>query len=184
MAKKNSLSKHAKSDRAKWIITFLAVILLSVGVLAAITQGFTNWDPYGWFDKPQEAIEFVWNEYKGDEDPPPVSPVYGCSFDGVIYRSNVYAFDIEVVNVDGTSERNMFVMKATEDLDGDVFTAELKSEKVQGYMFFLICNADFDMTNAIGIKAQKGCNVITSSISKNDMEAVWSKVIFHGYQVI
>ena len=188
MAKKNSLSKNAKSDRAKWIITFLAVILLSVGVLAAITQGFTNWDPYGWFSKPQiptqEAIEFAWHEYEGEEDPAPISPMYGCSFEGELLRSNVYSFDIEVINADGTSERNMFVMGNVSDVDGKSFMAELKSSAVNGYMFFLISNADFDMTSTVGFKTQEGCNVIATNGSKDEMEAVWSKVIFHGYQVI
>ena len=46
-----SLSKHAKGDRVKWIITFVAIILLAVGVAAALTVGFTNANPYGWLDK-------------------------------------------------------------------------------------------------------------------------------------
>lgn len=46
-----SLSKHAKGDRVKWIITFVAIILLAVGLAAALTVGFTNANPYGWLDK-------------------------------------------------------------------------------------------------------------------------------------
>lgn len=46
-----SLSKHAKGDRVKWFITFIAIILLAVGVAAALTVGFTDANPYGWLDK-------------------------------------------------------------------------------------------------------------------------------------
>lgn len=181
---KSALNKHAKGDRVKWIITFVSIILLAVGVAAALTVGFTNANPYGWLDEPQEAIEFTWHEYEGEEDPAPISPVYGCSFDGEILRSYVYAFDIEVINADGTSERNSFLMETTEVFGGDVFIAELKSEKVNGYSFILTCNADFDMTNMLGVKEQKGCNVISVSGNKEEIQAVWEKVIFHGYEQI
>ena len=64
---KSALNKHAKGDRVKWIITFVSIILLAVGVAAALTVGFTNANPYGWLDEPQEAIEFTWHEYEGEE---------------------------------------------------------------------------------------------------------------------
>lgn len=51
------LNKHKKSDKIKWIAVFLCVILLAVTVTAAITQGFKNWNPYGWLDKKQEQNE-------------------------------------------------------------------------------------------------------------------------------
>ena len=54
---KSALNKHAKGDRVKWIITFVAIILLAVGVAAALTVGFTNANPYGWLDEPQEVPE-------------------------------------------------------------------------------------------------------------------------------
>ena len=47
---RNELRRHKKSDAVKWIIVFACVILLAVAVTAAITQGFTNWNPWGWFD--------------------------------------------------------------------------------------------------------------------------------------
>ncbi len=51
---KNELQKHKKSDGIKWFATLLAVLMLAVAVTAAITQGFKNWNPYGWFDKKEE----------------------------------------------------------------------------------------------------------------------------------
>lgn len=52
---KNELQKHKKSDGVKWFAVFLAVILLAVAITAASTQGFTNWNSYGWFDKTTES---------------------------------------------------------------------------------------------------------------------------------
>ena len=51
---KNELQKHKKSDGIKWFATLLAVLILALAVTAAITQGFKNWNPYGWFDKKEE----------------------------------------------------------------------------------------------------------------------------------
>lgn len=51
---RNDLQQHKKSDKIKWIATALAVVMLGVGVTAAITKGFKDWNPYGWFDKKQE----------------------------------------------------------------------------------------------------------------------------------
>lgn len=51
---RNELQQHKKSDKIKWIATALAVVMLGVGVTAAITKGFKDWNPYGWFDKKTE----------------------------------------------------------------------------------------------------------------------------------
>lgn len=57
------LEHHKKSDTVKWVAIFLAVILLAVGVMAAITMGFSDWNPYGWFgDKESEKGEVVDDE--------------------------------------------------------------------------------------------------------------------------
>ena len=51
MSNRNNLRRHVKGDRVKWVITFTAIILLAVGVAAALTVGFTNGNPYGWLDE-------------------------------------------------------------------------------------------------------------------------------------
>lgn len=56
---RNELQKHKKSDKIKWIATALAVVMLGVGVTAAITKGFKDWNPYGWFDKKTEQPLFL-----------------------------------------------------------------------------------------------------------------------------
>lgn len=51
---KSEFQKHKKSDAVKWIVVFFAIILLTVSVSAALTKGFTDGNPFGWFDKQQE----------------------------------------------------------------------------------------------------------------------------------
>lgn len=52
---KNEIQRHKKSDGIKWAVISLAVILLAVAVTAAITQGFRNWNPYGWFNEQEQT---------------------------------------------------------------------------------------------------------------------------------
>ena len=33
----------------------LVILILAVCVMAAMTEGFSNWNPYGWFDKPRNS---------------------------------------------------------------------------------------------------------------------------------
>lgn len=42
-----------KKNTFAWIVTFVAILMLAVAVTAAITQGFKDWNPWGWFDKEQ-----------------------------------------------------------------------------------------------------------------------------------
>ena len=53
---KFEFNKHKKADSIKWGVVLLAVILLTVFVVAANTEGFSNWNPYGWFGE-QEQVE-------------------------------------------------------------------------------------------------------------------------------
>ena len=47
----------------------LVILILAVCVMAAMTEGFSNWNPYGWFDKPAEEQQTP----EGD-DPAPEQP--------------------------------------------------------------------------------------------------------------
>lgn len=51
----NNFLKHEKSDKIKWIIAFTAIILLGALLLAVFTNGFTDNDPYGWFETEPET---------------------------------------------------------------------------------------------------------------------------------
>lgn len=46
----------------------LVILILAVCVMAAMTEGFTNWNPYGWFDK-EPAVEQPDDEDPGITDP-------------------------------------------------------------------------------------------------------------------
>ncbi|MBO4736369.1 MAG: hypothetical protein J5614_08230 [Paludibacteraceae bacterium] len=46
-----------RNDSIKWIAIVLVILILGVAVAAALTQGFTNANPYGWLDKKQAEPE-------------------------------------------------------------------------------------------------------------------------------
>lgn len=54
MSKKNNLQRHESRDRAKWVVTFVTIVLLVVALSAAFvgifSNGFENWDKF----KPDE----------------------------------------------------------------------------------------------------------------------------------
>lgn len=47
----------------------LVILILAVCVMAAMTEGFSNWNPYGWFDKPVEEQQTD-GEETGEEQQP------------------------------------------------------------------------------------------------------------------
>ena len=52
---KNELQKHKTADTVKWIAVFIAIIVLTAGLLAALTNGLTDFNQYGWFDDSGES---------------------------------------------------------------------------------------------------------------------------------
>lgn len=59
---KNEFQKHKKNDGIKWIATLTAFVMLAVGVTAAITKGFKDFNPYGWFNKEKEISAIAVDE--------------------------------------------------------------------------------------------------------------------------
>lgn len=57
-----NFEEHKRSDRIKWVAITVVVLLLAVAVSAALTQGFTNANPYGWLDKKTETTPEETNE--------------------------------------------------------------------------------------------------------------------------
>lgn len=54
------MSKQTKSSNNATLKGFaltLVILILAVCVMAAMTEGFTNWNPYGWFDEEPAAEE-------------------------------------------------------------------------------------------------------------------------------
>ena len=78
----NELNKNKKSDSIKWIVVFAAIILLAVSLVAIATQGFSNSDPYGWFEnkneqKPEESTDAPKSEENNDiGEAEPIEPIY------------------------------------------------------------------------------------------------------------
>ena len=48
----------------------LVILILAVCVMAAMTEGFTNWNPYGWFDKEPAVEQQPDGEETGEESAP------------------------------------------------------------------------------------------------------------------
>lgn len=46
-----SKQKSSNSGAFRAFVLTLVILILAVAVTAAMTQGFTNWNPYGWFDE-------------------------------------------------------------------------------------------------------------------------------------
>ncbi len=61
---------NRKNDTVKWIAIVLCIVVLGVAVAAALTQGFTNANPYGWLDKKEKQTE------ESDEETPIEVPAY------------------------------------------------------------------------------------------------------------
>lgn len=51
-----------KKDTIKWIAVFACIVVLAVFVFAVNTNGFTDFNPYGWFDSKQETNEDIPSE--------------------------------------------------------------------------------------------------------------------------
>ena len=51
----NEFYQHKRKDKVKWIIVFTAIILLATSVIGVATEGFTNANPYRWFDGEKET---------------------------------------------------------------------------------------------------------------------------------
>lgn len=178
--------KDKKKNRiVLWVVCFACIAVLAVACAAAITEGFTTADPYGWFTKAEEpageadgeeptaeGTAFVWYEYEGEEDPAPVSPMFCCVFKGEIDRSKMYAFTVEIETPEGMTEQHVFTLKGAEDFGEYAFTAELKSDTVSGWGIILIGNADIDMSNAMGIKETEGVNILSIGGTKESVAQI------------
>lgn len=64
-----------KNAMLKTFIVTLAVLVLAVCVMAAMTEGFTNWNPYGWLgDAEEETVTPGGDPEVPDEPETPVEP--------------------------------------------------------------------------------------------------------------
>lgn len=50
-------TKSSNTSALRGFVLTLVIIILAVCVMAAMTNGFTDWNPYGWFDEQQPADE-------------------------------------------------------------------------------------------------------------------------------
>lgn len=71
--------KSSNNTALKGFALTLVILILAVCVMAAMTEGFTNWNPYGWFDKPAEEQQTPEGEEIGDDTGGMVTQVQNSS---------------------------------------------------------------------------------------------------------
>lgn len=66
------MSRQTKTNNGalKAFVLTLTILILAVCVTAAMTQGFTDWNPYGWFDEEPAAEQQPDGEETGEESAP------------------------------------------------------------------------------------------------------------------
>lgn len=60
-------TKSSNNTALKGFALTLVILILAVCVMAAMTEGFTNWNPYGWFDEEPAAEQQPDGEETGDD---------------------------------------------------------------------------------------------------------------------
>ena len=63
-------TKSSNNAALKGFALTLVILILAVCVMAAMTEGFTNWNPYGWFDKEPATDKQPDGEETGEESAP------------------------------------------------------------------------------------------------------------------
>lgn len=63
-------TKSSNNTALKGFALTLVILILAVCVMAAMTEGFTNWNPYGWFDKEPAVEQQPDGEETGEESAP------------------------------------------------------------------------------------------------------------------
>lgn len=56
------------NEKIKWIALFVCIAILAVFVMAAVTNGFTDFNPYGWFGEKQAATDNLPDETESETD--------------------------------------------------------------------------------------------------------------------
>ena len=59
----NELNKHKKSDRVKWVVVFVSIVLLAVALGGVMASVFTDKKPQDWF-KPAEVTPTLYEAIK------------------------------------------------------------------------------------------------------------------------
>ena len=94
-------TKSSNNTALKGFALTLVILILAVCVMAAMTEGFSNWNPYGWFDKPAEEQQ---SDGDGEEDSVPI--------DTTITNSEhvMLAMSAAVTAAEGTREAKLAMM--------------------------------------------------------------------------
>ena len=143
----NELKKHKRSDTVKWVIVFVCIALLTVAVIAALTRGFTDPNPYGWLDK-----HYEFKLYEDDAKDSPKESVYAAVFDGDLDADKEYTFDVKFVYTDEEAETETITF--SESATAGTYTSEDST-----YTFTLKANSEVDFGEDSGFAEKDGSNL-------------------------
>ena len=142
----NELKKHKRSDTVKWVIVFVCIALLTVAVIAALTRGFTDPNPYGWLDK-----HYEFKLYEDTAEDSPKASVYAAVFDGELDDDKDYTFDVKLSYTDGTTETVTF---------SESETAGTYTNEDCECTFTLKTDTVIDFDEDTGYKTQEGSHLL------------------------
>ena len=142
----NELKKHKRSDTVKWVIVFVCIALLTVAVIAALTRGFTDPNPYGWLDK-----HYEFKLYEDTAEDSPKASVYAAAFDGELDDGKDYTFDVKLSYTDGATETVTF---------SESETAGTYTNEDCEYTFTLKTDTAIDFNEDTGYKTKEGSHLL------------------------
>ena len=144
----NELKKHKRSDTVKWVIVFVCIALLTVAVIAALTRGFTDPNPYGWLDK-----HYEFKLYEDDAKDSPKESIYAAVFDGELDDGKDYTFDVKFVYTDEETESETITF--SESATAGTYTSEDST-----YTFTLKTDTAIDFNEDTGYKTKEGSHLL------------------------
>lgn len=143
----NELKKHKRSDTVKWVIVFVCIALLTVAVIAALTRGFTDPNPYGWLDK-----QYSFELYEDTAEESPKASVYAAEFDGEIKADKEYTFDVKFVYTDKDTDAETITFAES---SAGTYTSENST-----YTFTLKTDTVVDFAEDSGYAEKKGTHLL------------------------
>lgn len=164
----NELKRHKKSDTVKWVIVFVCIAFLTVAVIAALTAGFTDPNPYGWLDK---HYDFKLCEDTAKESPK--ASIYAAKFDGEIIADKDYTFDVKFEYADSD-------LKAETVTFSESTTANVYTSTDSNYTFTLREDSIVDFTKESGYATKDGTHLFIFNDYVDGADATVSSAVLVG----
>lgn len=157
-------TKSSNNAALKGFALTLVILILAVCVMAAMTEGFSNWNPYGWFDKPAEEQQTP----EGD-DPAPEQPTEDGTLATTIHNTEHVKLSISAMTAaESNSVTKMITAEvrpataSNQQVDWEIKWADESTEAISDYLI-LTPTADGALTATIEcIKAFRGKEAVVT----------------------